>query len=124
MIFPTRRISFDAVIARARELDAQLSLLARAHAAAEITPDPSWYGFDSIHIRRSARDVAWATFLSSGAPSGGNAGRTITGRERLARPDRRAVAHSRQEERRWFGREEHRAQPSAILADGTTIALY
>jgi hypothetical protein len=119
LLFPTHRIAFDVVLQRVRDLDARLVELARAHAAVLIQPHPDWYAFDPIHIRRSARVEAWNRLLSSGTP-----GPRSAGHDRLGFGDRRALARARQEARRWFGRAQSSPQPSAILSDGSTVALY
>jgi hypothetical protein len=118
LMFPTRSIAFETAIARARELDARIASLAAARSATLIEPRSDWYGLDPIHIRWSARPEAWRTLLShtSSAPP--------HERARSCSEDRLALARCRPESMRRFGRAISTEQPSAILADGSTIALY
>jgi hypothetical protein len=119
IFYPTRPVKLEVASAIARELDAHLRAIARAHGARLVDARREWYGLDPIHIRRSARDEAWGTLLGaweSSAPA--------RAPSRLSVGDRIALARRRPERRRTLGRLQTRAQPSAILSDGTTIASF
>ena len=120
LFFPTRHIALETAIERARSLDASVARLAEKHSAALIEADPHWYGLDPIHVRWSARKDAWPKMLSSWDP----AARAHHERATASFEDRLAVVRCRPEKMRRFGRARSCAQPSALLADGTTIALY
>jgi hypothetical protein len=119
IFFPTRRVALDVVRERTCELDARLREIACAHGVRSIQPRSEWYGFDPIHIRRAARDGAWTELLggwdASAEPARG---------ARLTLVDRIALARLRPAERRMLGRVRTRAQPAAVLTDGTTVASY
>lgn len=117
LIFPARKpLLRDALLDSATRLDALMEEVARRHAVTLVTPRGHWYGFDPIHILRANRSKAWSEVFAPLWP-------TVRAREWTA-SDRRALRRSRPLLRKMFGREEHRDQPSARFADGTTFAWY
>lgn len=71
MFFPKTAVSWDQMQQAVLELDSGLKILAAEGGAAIVEPQPNWYGFDPIHIRRSRRAEAIADLLSrwpSGPP--------------------------------------------------------
>jgi hypothetical protein len=114
LIFPLHRTSRETILARAEVLDAGLRALASQRGLALVEHQPSWYGADPIHVRRSQRAQAWSTLLAPwGAPSP------------RAAPVVLPPSWSLVPERRWIlGLEGGRPQPCARLADGSTLSLY
>lgn len=121
ILFPARHVDFEDALARARDLDARLATLARAHGSTMLVPERDWYGLDPIHIRRRARSRAWKQWIEATVPHD-LAGAIVTAPPRRERH----VAAWRlvPEERRLFGRLQTRAQPSVQLKGPLRIALY
>lgn len=119
IIFPGRRIELSSLRAKVRALDERVVAMARERSVAIVDQPRAWYGLDPIHIVRSRRAEAWDAILSAVEPELDS----VRSAE-LAGADRRSVRRARPQWRRILGREERRAQPSAELLDGTTIALY
>lgn len=115
IIFPRCRLSLAEVRTTAHTVHAGLRALAARAGAVFVEPEPSWYGLDPIHVRRAARPRAWERMLDAG-PEGGQVAAAVRGMPtlRLLRP----------QQRRLFGIEQTRSQPSATLPDGTHISLY
>ena len=114
VLFPGRSIDRRDLLARARELNAQVRRLALAAGAQVVEPDVAWYGFDPIHIKRKAAAQAWGEIL--GRWPGGGAGGEM---ERL-----RGLWRLRPEELRLWRWTVRTAQPCKRFPDGTTVALY
>jgi hypothetical protein len=118
-LVPSCRHSLPEVVRRAVELSADLRALAAGHGTRFVSLPGEWYGFDPIHFRRRVRRHAWRTILGED---------TAVPRRRGRGP--RALAdemriHAAVPERRWlFGRVQERAQPSVVLASGTTLSCY
>lgn len=119
ILFPGRGVSWQTLMARARELDGRLRALARVRGTCLIEPEAAWYGIDPIHFRRGKRREVWDRILSAwpldhpaGEPS------------RPSRHTLRGLSSLRAEEVRLFGVRRWNPQPAVSLADGTTVALY
>lgn len=115
LLFPGRRLAFPLLRERVAEVNERLAALAPRVRLVE--PDAWWYGPDAIHIRRGRQAAAWATVLSrwNALPSRavpGVAGSRVSCR--WLAPELRTI----------LGLRLRRAQPSAVLADGTTISLF
>lgn len=65
LLFPSCRLSLVEALQRCDALSARLQELAERFGAALVPTEPDWYGFDAIHLRRSAAPSAWARFVSS-----------------------------------------------------------
>ncbi|MBK8979498.1 MAG: hypothetical protein IPM29_26660 [Planctomycetes bacterium] len=103
---------------RAAALDAALRERAARRGARFVVMDPGWYGFDPIHVRRRRLVRAARALLGlDAAPPP-----TVAAPARVA--DRIRVRLARAAERSRFGIRSIRAQPSARLADGSTLSLY
>lgn len=112
IFFPSCRLSFEEVVARAEQVNAGLAGLAGAHRTRFVHLDPSWYGVDPIHIRPSLKRTAWQEIL--GASCVLPRSRTETLRLYAMRP-----------ERQWlFGREQQTPQAGAQLRGGGRVWLY
>lgn len=119
LLFPGLELDLETVLAEAEALNAALVQLAAEREIRLIFPEKTWFGFDPIHIKARHWRAAWEAILGSWR----GAGRPVA----LARPSLRRWLYLRTrapESRRLFGFAQHRAQPSARLADGTTISLF
>lgn len=117
--FPGRGPCWQDMQAAAAQLDDGLCRLAESTGAALVRPRDAWYGFDPIHIRRSARRAAWRElFAAWPVPAMSSTPATVqrVGQLRLLRlrPALRDLCGCRQEA----------TQPVLRLADGTTISFY
>lgn len=119
MLFPVCRHSLALVRDRAIELDAWLQKAATDRGIPLVAPRGQWYGFDPIHIKNSQIPRAWSEILASWSDAATSLApcRRTLGRELYLRT-------LLPEERRLFGFEQRRRQPSGRLNDGTTISLY
>lgn len=119
LFFPMSRVTRGCALARARELNARLRVIAAERCLALIEPRGEWYGFDQIHLRRSAAPRAWGEILAPWS----------TGQEAFAL-SRASFARSCRyfflppEQRWWYGVEQRRQQPALRERDGTTLWLY
>ena len=119
IFFPSSRIGLEEVGQRARALNDGVRRLAEARGFNVVGPRAAWYGIDPIHIRSRHMTSAWREILTADqlAPAAIEPVRTS-----LARA---LYLHSRTPFHRYFlGFEQRRAQPSARLPGGTTIAIY
>ncbi len=128
--FPRCRLSYDAVIERAQELNRRVIELGRRHAATVIDPRPDWYGFDPIHVVCRDWLRAWSQIMepvirdlnaSHAWEPPCRLGLARAGYE-LAR-SLRWMAHPPQR-RALLGIALHRPQPSVRLACGSEISFY
>ena len=56
---PGCRLSLEALVAAAADLDARIAEVAADHAATLIEQPGAWYGLDAIHLRRHQLDALW-----------------------------------------------------------------
>jgi hypothetical protein len=118
VFFPRTRVSWPAMLERARETDRALSELGNRFSARLIDQPLAWYGFDPIHIRYRRRAEAWRTIFS-GWPSYDTDGLL----PRWSARDTLAVRLAAPAERELFGRRQLRAQP-AFTSDCITLNVY
>jgi hypothetical protein len=111
VLFPGCRLTFSLLLARVMETNDRLTDLAAREGARLVAPDPTWYGADAIHVRRNRRHTAWRAMLAGWNPPPEPCPPVIC--RRLA-PAFRTVAGVRL----------RRAQPCAVLADGTPVSLF
>jgi hypothetical protein len=116
ILFPGRPAPWPELLDRARELDRRLRRLGEERGAAILEPAAGWYGFDPIHLRRSAGREAWGRALALWPQEPGAPSRSISGKIRIP-----LLAA---EELSLFGVARRTGQPAIRLADGTTVALY
>jgi hypothetical protein len=116
--FPRTRVSWPAMLDRARETDRVLAELAARFSARLIDQPLAWYGFDPIHIRYRRRAEAWRTIFS-GWPSY-DASRPLP---RWSQSDLMRVRLAAPAERTVFGRSQLKTQP-AFATNGVTLHLY
>jgi hypothetical protein len=111
VFFPSCRLSFEALVATAEQVNAGLAELA-ANRARFLHLEPSWYGFDPIHIRPSLWPAAWQEVLGVSCPI----------------PQSRIEAlrlYAMRPELQWvFGVEQRTTQAGAQLRDGGRVWLY
>lgn len=104
-MFPANRFSFTDINQLINELNEEVTNLATKYNITPLVPDGDWYGIDPIHIRRGSRLAAWSHYFSHWAdwqvPTAGP--RRILSSFRSGR--------LRQQDRRWFGREQTTQQP-------------
>jgi hypothetical protein len=119
MLFPQTKLTFSAAKSQIHELNGALVELGESRKLPVIPVSESWYGFDSIHLRRRVWCTAWPTMLAAWR----SAGEPIE----IARPSLWTTAYLLSlppSERTLFGVRCRAAQPSGRLSDGTTISLY
>jgi len=120
LLFPRCRLSLSEVCRRAVRLHDELLKLGQSRGVSLVEHDVLWYGFDPIHIRQRHWRSAWPRILSVWD------GEALMKRE-LPRRSLTRWMYLRTRcphQRRLFGIEQRRAQPSARLSDGTTVAFY
>jgi hypothetical protein len=120
LFFPKCRLSLAEVSRRALKLHDELRGLGQSRGVRLVGHDETWYGFDPIHIRHRHWQAAWPQILS--AWHDGQCAERPLPRGSIARWMylRTRCPH----QRCLFGIDQRRAQPSARLRDGTTIAFY
>lgn len=118
LFFPGSRLDLSHALDQVLEMNHFLTECANRYHAYVIHPDPQWYGWDPIHIRRRKRPAAWQRVLSSWCD-----GRMPP----RAEPSLRRwflTQRLRPLDWRLFGFSRHRSQPCGHLPDGSTISLY
>jgi hypothetical protein len=63
VLVPSCRLSLTQVRDRTERVSEGLAALAAATGSRLVRPDPTWYGFDPVHFRRSSMRVAWRQIL-------------------------------------------------------------
>lgn len=116
LFFPPCRLSRDAVVGVAHEVDAGLREIAAARGIRLVQPDPAWYALDPIHLRPRVWRSAWRTLLADhdGARDAGAFSPAEWARLHLLPPDRRWLA----------GIERHHPQTGRRLSRGGILRLY
>jgi hypothetical protein len=118
LLFPGSLLTYGQAREQVVELNERVVQLAAAYGATRYRPRASWYGLDPIHLRRRCWAQAWPGMLS--ACSGRSdvvAGRGSWQRFLYLRRQRPLY-------RRWFGIDQHRAQPVCRWNDGSWLSLY
>jgi hypothetical protein len=118
-LFPKCSLSLSQVKHAATHLNEQLVEMAARQKIPAIPVSDAWYGFDPIHLKRSARATAWPAILS--------AWRSDDAPAVAPRPSLRRWSYLHRLapfERTIFGRVRRCNQPCGTLDDGTTISLY
>ncbi len=119
LLFPGRRFPLAAILAQGHEVN-DLLLERLDGPCTLIAPAPNWYGADHIHLRRRGRADVWRALLAGWFPR--QVGESCPSFDEDTHPPRlRGLAPERST---LFGRARVRLQPSATLADGTTISWF
>jgi hypothetical protein len=112
VVVPACRLSLDQVLERAERVNEGLAALAAGRRVQMFRLEPSWYGFDPIHIRPALWRTAWSGIL--GVERAGERSAAESLRLYLMRP-----------ERQWlFGAERLTPQTGAGLRRGGRVWLY
>lgn len=75
LLYPGSRMSRDSVLQALEELRGSLQALARQRGYLYLSPDPSWYGLDRIHLNFSCHDSCWERWLGAVVPGSAPPGR-------------------------------------------------
>jgi hypothetical protein len=115
VLVPSCRLSLAKVVETAERVNVGLAKLSAACGAKFFQLDPSWYGFDPIHVRPSLWREAWQQILGAQPRATSNGVSTVESvRLYLMRP-----------ERRWmFGVEQFTPQSGVALPSGGRVWLY
>jgi hypothetical protein len=119
MLVPRCRLGLQEIRDRAGQLDDLVRRLAAERGFGVAPLGAQWYGFDPIHIRYRQRRQAWRDVLTGWSDTCES--------EHAARVSPLGALYLRTcapQRRRLWGFEQHRSQPAARFADGTTVALY
>lgn len=119
LLFPKSRLKLPQVKSLAGALDEQLTTLALRRKIPIIPVSNAWYGFDPIHLKASARRLAWPAILSSWETT--VAAHVVPSRSLWRRAYLNCLAPA---EHTLFGIRCRCRQPSGLLADGSTVSLY
>ena len=115
VLFPSSRLSLAEVLEKTKQINAGLAELAATYSARFFRLNPSWYGFDPIHIRPSLWRSAWQEILGARFEAGVGSGSLFEGLRLYLMPSER---------RRLFGIEQFTPQSGVALPKGGRIWLY
>jgi hypothetical protein len=115
MLVPSCRLTLAQVVDRAERVNEGLGELSAAYDAKLFHLDPTWYGFDPIHVRPSRWRSAWQQILGAPPEAKSSGGATVESLKLyFMRP-----------ERRWlFGIEQVTPQSGVALQSGGQVWLY
>jgi hypothetical protein len=115
ILVPSCRLSLPQVLERAERVNVGLAELSSAHGGKFFHLDPTWYGFDPIHVRPSLWRQAWQQILGA-QPHASLNGVSTSGSLRL---------YLMRPERRWmFGLEQFTPQSGVASPSGGRVWLY
>jgi hypothetical protein len=118
ILFPRSKVKFHDVMAGAQQLNARVLELAKRFGAVVGSVPQPWFGWDLIHIKRRHWSRAWHEILSGWRDD------KVSQRARGSLIRWLTLRSQRPLDRRWFGREQHRAQPTCVLRSGSVISFY
>lgn len=141
LFFSGCRLGFSEMTDRAHALNDGLRKVASEFALELIAQPPTWYGWDPIHYKKSARSVAWRTILDSWRVE---TKKLAQGEKNYSRDDHSVIETTTMSRLRgvarlgwwqWWGRSwpesqtifdrwRSQTQPVTKLRDGTRISLY
>ncbi|MGZ8380638.1 MAG: hypothetical protein ACXW4C_03435 [Nitrospira sp.] len=115
VLSPSCRLSLAEVIERAERVNEGLLQLSTSYGTRFLRLDPTWYGFDPIHVRPSHWRQAWQQILGA-PPEVRSGGGSIVESVKL---------YFMRPERRWlFGVEQLTPQSGVVLRSGGHVWLY
>jgi hypothetical protein len=114
-LVPSCRLSLAQVLERAELVNEGLTMLSTMYGAKLFQLDPTWYGFDPIHMSPSQWRPAWRQILGA-QPEAKQGGRSTVESVKL---------YFMRPERRWlFGVEQFTPQSGTVLRSGGQVWLY
>lgn len=115
VLVPSCRLTLSQVIDRAERVNEGLVQLSTAYGTKLVPLDPTWYGFDPIHVRPSRWKFAWEHILGAQAERRSGGSSLIESLKLYGlRPERRWV----------FGIEQVTPQSGIALRSGGHVWLY
>lgn len=124
VLYPGRQLDKAVVQRHALQLAEAIRDLSQRYQTQLVEHDPSWYGIDPIHFRRSSRYQAWQHIISGWARSGQSLEVLSQHLKRPGIADEMYLS-ARAPALRWlFGKEQRRPQPCGQLWDGSQFRLY
>jgi hypothetical protein len=115
ILVPSCHLSLDQVLKTSEKVNAGLAALATAHGIRYFCLNPTWYGFDPIHIRPSLWRVAWREILGCDDVETGDISSGLEGWKLYLLPPER---------QRVFGIERFNEQFGLALPLGARVWLY
>ena len=119
LLFPSCRLSLEAVVARAEALSRALQLLAKNKKVPIYKVKKQWYGLDPIHLRRATAAAAWAEILGQWTDLPDTPAGTVSATSTVLSAHRFQLATSS-----FWSVVRPSRQPSIRLRNGTTIAQF
>ncbi|MBE0556845.1 MAG: hypothetical protein IH628_06390 [Proteobacteria bacterium] len=115
ILVPSCRLSLDQVLETSEKVNAGLAALATAHGIRFFRLNPTWYGFDPIHIRPMSWRTAWQEILGCDVAETGDGSSWSEGWKLYLLPPER---------QRVFGFERFNDQSGVALPLGARVWLY
>lgn len=119
LLFPRSNLSWPATLERVEELNQRLKELAHENSIHVVHQPRTWFGWDPIHVRRSARDEAFKTMLSAATGVQWQAPRVA-----IPLAFRGGSLRFVPLERKIFGIIQRHPQPCLAMSDGFTAWSY
>jgi hypothetical protein len=115
VLWPSCRLSLAEILDRAERVSEGLVQLSKTYGTQFFRLDPTWYGFDPIHVRPSQWRPAWQQILGVQPQIKSNSGSAIES----------VKLYFMRPERRWlFGIEQVTPQSGVALRSGGQVWLY
>lgn len=125
ILFPSLRMTVEAVQSRAEVIDHSLRKLANDVGFPVVDAAPSWYGLDPIHLGRRYWFEYWSRVLANWINSDEEGTSASTINKLRADPFLWCYLWTRWPNyRRFLGSPHRRTQPSGRLRDGSAISVY
>lgn len=119
IFFPPSRLTLESVYDLAQRTNEGVVELSNRHGCERLQMPKQWYGIDPIHIRRTFRCAAWQRVVDAWREP-------TAAKEKCVFPwkNRYLLNRARPQERWLLGRHQTCSQPSIVLADGSSVAVY
>lgn len=118
IFFPKSRLTLQGALDTSMELNERLAELAANRGIETCEPVKEWYGLDPIHVRHRYKPAAWQQFFA------GWCGDELPDEADHSFVRWLQLRGLRPQQRRWFGVQQRRAQPSKRLNDGSLLSFY